>query len=110
MLTSWMITRPLASVAALITPKTFHNLGAIRPPVITLQVRRSDKRGEDPFWNLYGGYRDLTTYVRAMDQVVGLALCTLCCSQSEKQSADAILDTSLPSLAYKLMTAGIVHV
>lgn len=40
--------------------------GAIRHPVVTLQVRRSDKRGEDPFWNLYGGYRDLDTYVRTM--------------------------------------------
>jgi hypothetical protein len=69
MLTSWMLSRPLAAVAALITADTFHNLGAIRHPVLTLQVRRSDKKGEDPFWNLYGGYRDLATYVAAAGQV-----------------------------------------
>ena len=67
MLTTWILTRPLASVADLITPEIFHNLGAVRHPVVTLQVRRSDKKGEDPFWNLYGGYRDLKTYIRAME-------------------------------------------
>lgn len=32
MLTTWMVTRPLASVAALITPETFHNL--VRGPSV----------------------------------------------------------------------------
>ena len=69
MLTSWMLTRPLTAVAELISPEIFHNLNAIRHPVATLQVRRTDKRGEDPFFHLYGGYRDLKEYIRTLGQV-----------------------------------------
>ena len=67
MLTSWILTRPLAAVAGFITPATFRNLDRIAHPVVTLQVRRSDKMGEDPFYNIHEGYRDLATYVRALD-------------------------------------------
>ena len=42
-------------------------LDRIAHPVVTLQVRRSDKMGEDPFYNIHEGYRDLATYVRALD-------------------------------------------
>ena len=55
-------------------PPGFHNLHrlALGGPTAVLQVRRSDKRGEDPFYVLNGGYRDLDVFVSSLRRVAAL--------------------------------------
>jgi hypothetical protein len=55
-------------------PPGFHNLHrlALGGPTAVLQVRRSDKRGEDPFYVLNGGYRDLDVFLSSLRRVAAL--------------------------------------
>ncbi|CAL6398066.1 unnamed protein product [Bathycoccus prasinos] len=57
MLTSSVILRPTKETTEMLSERYFENLHQVRSPTVILQIRQSDKKGEDPYYNVFGGYR-----------------------------------------------------
>jgi hypothetical protein len=66
MLTSSVILRPTKETTEMLSERYFENLHQVRSPTVILQIRQSDKKGEDPYYNVFGGYRAVTRYISAL--------------------------------------------
>ena len=66
MLTSSVILRPTKETTEMLSERYFENIHKVRSPTVILQIRQSDKRGEDPYYNVFGGYRAVTRYISAL--------------------------------------------
>ena len=65
MLTSSVILRPTKETTEMLSGDTLRTSTKCAANVI-LQIRQSDKRGEDPYYNVFGGYRAVTRYISAL--------------------------------------------
>ena len=63
MLTSSVVLRPTKETAQMLSERYFENLHAVQAPTVVLQIRQSDKKGEDPYYNVFGGYRAVSRYI-----------------------------------------------
>lgn len=65
-LTASVILRPTKETTEMLSDRYFENIHQVRSPTVILQIRQSDKRGEDPYYNVFGGYRAVTRYISAL--------------------------------------------